>query len=76
MKSRGIQNAINRLAGARKLGSPSLLAQAEQEAQHILVQARAWLARTPAPAPGEVDERYTPIALAVDKLAQALASQA
>jgi hypothetical protein len=69
MKTRGIQNAINRLQGARKFGSATLLAQAEEEARHILVQARAWLARTPAPAPGEPDERYAPVAAAVCELA-------
>ncbi len=73
MKTRGIQNAISRLAGARRFGSPSLLAQAEQEAQTILLRAKAWLSRTPAPPPGESDERYTPVALAVADLEQALA---
>ena len=34
--------------------------------------ARAWLARTPAPPEGEVDQRYTPVALAVVQLEQAL----
>ena len=38
----------------------------------ILTQARAWLARTPAPPEGEVDQRYTPVALAVVQLEQAL----
>lgn len=72
MKTRGIQNAINRLGGARRLGSPSLMAQAEREASHILTQAHAWLARTPAPPEGEADQRYTPVALAVVQLEQAL----
>lgn len=71
MKTRGIQNAINRLAGARKLGSPALTAQAEQEARHILHQARAWLARTPPPTEGS-DDRRAPVALAVEALHQAL----
>ncbi len=72
MKTRGIQNAINRLAGARKLGSATLMDKAEEEGRHILTQARAWMARTPAPPPGEKDERYTPVALAVDELQEAL----
>lgn len=74
MKTRGIQNAINRLDGARRLGSPSLMQKAEEEGQHILTQARAWLARTPAPPPGERDARYTPVAEAVAALAAALAA--
>jgi hypothetical protein len=72
MKTKGIQNAINRLAGARRLGSASLLVKAEQEAEQILSGARAWLARTPAPPPGETDERYTPVAQAVEELKKAL----
>ena len=76
MKTRGIRNAIGRLAGARKLGSPSLIARAEEEAEHILTQARAWLARTPAPPPGSEDERWTPVARAVEELAAALAGSA
>lgn len=72
MKTRGIQNAINRLAGARRLGSASLMRTAEAEARHILTQAQAWMTRTPAPPAGESDERYTPVALAVAELQQAL----
>jgi hypothetical protein len=72
MKTRGIQNAINRLAGARKMDSAYLIRQAEEEARHTLLKAREWLARTPAPPPGETDERYTPVALAVGVLEQAL----
>lgn len=71
MKTRGIQNAINRLAGARRLGSPALTAQAEQEARHILSQAHAWLARTPPPADGAEDRR-TPVAQALELLQQTL----
>lgn len=72
MKTRGIQNAIQRLAGARKLGSPALQAQTEQEGQHILTQARAWLARTPRPPAGAEHDPWTPVAQAVEQLAQAL----
>ncbi|MDR3393746.1 MAG: hypothetical protein P4L70_01970 [Parasulfuritortus sp.] len=43
MKTRGIENATRRLVGARKLGSATLLAQAEQEARHALTQAKAWM---------------------------------
>lgn len=76
MKTRGIQNAINRLTGARRLGSPSLLAQAEQEARHTLTQARAWMERRAPPPSGEADEQYAAVALAVDALAEALAQHA
>jgi hypothetical protein len=72
MKTRGIVNAINRLVGARKFGSAHLTRQAEEEARHILTQAKAWLSRTPAPPPGETDERYTPVAKAVEALEKAI----
>ncbi|MDD2770113.1 MAG: hypothetical protein PHT19_15410 [Methylococcus sp.] len=72
MKTKGIQNAINRLAGARRLGSASLLLQAEQEAEHILAKAREWLARSQVLPPDQPDERYTPVALAVEELEKAL----
>lgn len=71
MKTRGIQNAINRLIGAHRLGSPTLLAQAEREAIHALTQARAWMARS-ASATGEVDERHADIAAITLKLEQML----
>ncbi|QFY41498.1 hypothetical protein F6R98_01715 [Candidatus Methylospira mobilis] len=74
MKTRGIKNAIGRLHGARKLGSATLLVQAEAEAEHILTQARSWLERTPAPPEGEEDERYAPVELAVQELEKALAA--
>lgn len=74
MKTRGIQNAIRRLAGARGMRSPALIAQAESEAAHILTQARAWLARTPAPPEGSTDERWTPVAQATEELAAAIAA--
>lgn len=73
MKARGIQNAINRLKGARRLGSAFLLAQAEQEALHSLTQAKAWLGRTSSEGR---DENYTAIESAAGELERALARQA
>jgi hypothetical protein len=72
MKTRGIKNAIGRLHGARRLGSATLLTQAEEEAHHILTQAKSWLARTPSPQAGSEHDQYTPVALAVQELEQAL----
>jgi hypothetical protein len=72
MKTRGIRNAINRLDGARRMDSAHLIRQAEEEARHILTQAKAWLARTPAPPTGETDARYTPVAAAVEELERAI----
>jgi hypothetical protein len=72
MKTRGIQNAINRLAGARKMGSAYLINQAEDEARHTILKAKEWMTRTPAPAAGETDDRYTPVALAGGELERAL----
>lgn len=74
MKTRGIVNATQRLAGAQRLGSPTLMRKAEEEARHTLTQAKAWLERTPAPPPGESDERYTPVAEAVAVLERSLAA--
>lgn len=74
MKIRGIKNAIGRLNGARKLGSATLLAQAEDEAAHILIQAKAWLARTSPPPEGGEDDRYTPVERAVQELERTLNS--
>lgn len=72
MKTRGVQNATNRLRGARKLGSPTLLAQAETEAQHALTQARAWLERAANPASGEVSANYGDMVEAVKSLELAI----
>jgi hypothetical protein len=72
MKTKGIQNAINRLAGARKLGSRTLMTQALQEAEHIHNRALEWLAHTSAPAAGERDDRYTAVAEITAKLEAAL----
>ncbi|TCJ18704.1 hypothetical protein EZJ19_01775 [Parasulfuritortus cantonensis] len=76
MKTRGIENATRRLLGARKLGSASLLAQAEQEAGHALVQARAWLDRAAEGRAGEdlaADANYAAIAAATEELARVIA---
>lgn len=73
MKTRGIQNAINRLKGARKFGSMTLLTQAENEAQHILTQAKAWLKRSSALHDGVENERYAEVNLAVIELEQTIA---
>jgi hypothetical protein len=64
MKTRGIENAIRRLQGARKMQSPFLIAKAEEEARHILTQSRAWLARAPVQ-----DERHALVAEAARELA-------
>ncbi|WP_297468746.1 hypothetical protein [Acidithiobacillus sp.] len=74
MKTRGVQNAINRLKGARQLGSPTLLAQAETEAQHALTQARAWLERAANPDSGKVGANYDDMVKAVEALELALAT--
>ncbi|MDR2032217.1 MAG: hypothetical protein LBP86_08220 [Azoarcus sp.] len=69
MKTRGIENAIRRLEGARGMQSPFLTARAEEEARHILAQARAWLARPTADAQ---DGRRAPVAKAADALEAAI----
>jgi len=77
MKTRGIENATRRLVGARKLGSSTLLAQADQEARHALAQARAWMERA-----GEgrrtddlaADENYAAIAAATQTLETMIAA--
>jgi hypothetical protein len=74
MKTNGLENAIRRLEGARKLQSPFLIARAEEEARHLLTQTRTWLTRA-APAK-EGDERHKPIADAADALEAALAHPA
>lgn len=77
MKTRGIENATRRLAGARKLGSATLLAQAEQEAQQALGQARAWLERAAAGRSAEdlaADANFAAIAVATEALAASLES--
>lgn len=76
MKTRGIENATRRLAGARKLGSKTLLAQAEQEADHALTQARAWMERAAEGKSADAlagDENYAAIASATQKLERTLA---
>ncbi|THF55134.1 hypothetical protein [Pseudothauera rhizosphaerae] len=72
MKTRGIQNAINRLAGSRRLGSKSLIDQATKEAEHALQQARAWLDRRAERPDGEIDERKEELIAAIEALAEAL----
>jgi len=76
MKTRGIQNAINRLKGARRLGSSALLAQAEGGALHALAQANAnanaWLERSTAGSEGEFSENHAAIAAAALDLERVL----
>lgn len=77
MKTRGIENATRRLVGARKLGSARLLAQAEEEAGHALVQARAWLGRAAEGRAAEdlaADENYAAVAAATAELARVIDS--
>lgn len=69
MKTRGVQNAINRLKGARKFGSQTLLAQAEAEAQYALTRAKLWLLQHAEANPaGAQSENYAAMCLAVDEL--------
>lgn len=75
MKTRGVQNAINRLKGARKFGSQTLLAQAEAEAQHALTRAKLWLLQHADANPaGAQSENYAAMSLAVDELEQTIAA--
>lgn len=71
MKTRGLQNALNRLGGARKLGSPMLLARAEEEARHAVKQAHAWMERRPVT--GQPDALCAEIRQVVQALEAALA---
>lgn len=72
MKTRGIANAINRLNGARKFGSATLLAQAESEARHTLMQAKAWLARSASSPSGVKGSNHDEIMLATNELERLL----
>lgn len=74
MKTRGLQNAINRLKGARKFGSITLLTQAEGEAQHALTQARAWLKRSEESGSGAANPNYAAVSAATLELEQTLAA--
>ncbi|MDR0701184.1 MAG: hypothetical protein LBF61_02035 [Azoarcus sp.] len=69
MKTRGIENARRRLEGARGMQSPFLIAKAEEEARHILAQARIWLARAPTAAR---DERHACVEEAANALEAAI----
>lgn len=69
MKTHGIENALRRLEGARKMQSPFLIARAEEEARRLLAQSRAWLARTPAE---EQDGRHALVAEAASALEAAI----
>ncbi|HTH39594.1 MAG TPA: hypothetical protein VL968_02315 [Rhodocyclaceae bacterium] len=75
MKTRGIQNAINRLKGARKFGSVVLLIKAEEEANHALTQARAWMQRAAAnaAASGTENENFAAISEMALELEQTIA---
>lgn len=75
MKTRGIQNAINRLKGARKFGSVVLLIKAEEEANHALTQARAWMRRAAenAEVSGAENENFAAISEMVLELEQTIA---
>lgn len=68
MKTRGLQNAINRLRGARKFGSATLLAQAEREARQTLEQGRAWMERAGLGDAATADERHGDVVKAVLEL--------
>jgi hypothetical protein len=68
MKTRGLQNAINRLKGARKFGSMTLLAQAEREARQTLEQARVWMERAGLGDTSTSDERHGEVVKAVLEL--------
>lgn len=76
MKTKGVQNAINRLRGARRLGSTTLMAQAEAEAQHALTQGRAWLARADAMHEDGETENQANMRLALGELERTLAEGA
>jgi len=75
MKTRGLQNAINRLKGARKFGSVVLLIKAEEEANHTLVQAKAWMQRAMenSETSGKENENYASISEMVLELEQTIA---
>jgi hypothetical protein len=73
MKTRGIVNAINRLNGARKFGSATLLAQAENEAQHTLTQAKIWLDRSESSTSGSNRENHEEINRAAQELEKTMA---
>ncbi|PWV61000.1 hypothetical protein [Plasticicumulans acidivorans] len=72
MKTRGIINATRRLSGARKLGSATLLAKAEDDARSSLATARAWIERT-TPADDEARLNWQAIVEAADALEATLA---
>jgi hypothetical protein len=72
MNTRGIENAIGRLEGARRLNSPTLLRQAEDEARQSLSRARVWMQRARERVPQSADDRFERISEAALRLERAL----
>jgi hypothetical protein len=73
MKTRGIENSIKRLGGARRMGSATLTALVESEARQVLQHAKEWLLRAETTPPREGAEHIRTIADAVSMLEKELA---